>query len=766
MKKQTAVVGRWPLAVGLGVGAMCAGNVRVAHAGSWEIEPMPAYPSYGSSDYAAQVAAYNAEVLQRYPGHWDIIQSYPPFYPGTYTRMPHPEAPVSQSSVQRGTTGTASGLGGPASATYDSDVRVVVRYRPNTIQDINGQSIPDPADVPTRDFYLKVHVWSYGGVYDGTGDGTYFQQGQQEKTHLKFSVTPVTSVSPTGNESGALIPLSVPEIRFSNPTSSQQGKDYSNVNRDFYVKVTPNGSLRQTVPLVNIAARAALDGGRTTGGSGGQSLQLNRGSAQTASFERVRPRRAIQALYSSPSPSPSPDPPTYWNHGTGRISFGVGSELMNYSLIISSGEDSWRKLEGSLPQEYKKRVYVNGAWEWHPDPDKAQAIWTHPQIWRVKCLPATDGSMKVESAADYLYDESAGNILNEQWYGALSYTNLTAVQQGFSQPDYEWSLQGGQAKPYTSGMFGRRASDLQQINIGVRGHGIDISNHIIDRGIELGGTKSGPSVKSTTFTTKVRENDPVKPAAILDGKYTINWHSPSENNVVILSKDNYVDSPAVTTGTIFNSSSTQEENGSLEIWINPVPWQCAVALNGTDWAVISGVASLATGGAAYAVELGAGATIGSLSALGKAAQGFTVATGVTGGSWILTNTPTASLKQIIVNNSAEWGQAVDETLARSAVGAGQPSPASDPQIRIDPPSALDGYTATQLKDANWETNPLWKNCVMTPHIRQNYKEVVTTGDGYDRNGYVGTTRTTSSLPYGSPQIQGHYELQTSNTGQF
>lgn len=702
-------------------------NVQPAYAGYWSIDPL---------SYEGDFADYQTQKEKRYSG---AIKSEAEGFNSGQT--PYPVRAGVQPTVVRTyernfVNGSDESMDGGAlvwradiSATPDAgageassegSLNLVLRYQPRqNYDDATDSATPDPTDKPTGLLYLKVTVSPSVTARDGNGTQSY---NVADKAHVSVSIVP------GGDASSVKQDLAEQTIERTKVIHGQ---------KTFYLKFDasdgggepgPNGSTLYIVPLVSFKAKATLD----------------------------RDRQTFRSSWNS----------TEWNEGRVGANMEVRAEMTQYFLSISSNiEDSWKKLEGDLPQEYQKRVNVNGVWEWQPDSDKAQLVWAHPQIWRVKSRHGADGSMTVESAADYLYDVSAGNILNEQWYGALSPANLTANPQGFSLPDYEWSLQGGQVMPNTSSQLDRHASDLQQLNIAVGDQGTDIDNYAITSGIGLGGTDT-LGTKSTTLTATVRETDPSRPAVILNTGYTINWHTPSENDQVIIANDVYIDGTAMTTGTIGNQSNTQEENGSLEVWINPVPWQSIISLNGNDWGFIGGAATVLTSGSALIVERGAQATIGGLSALSKALPSFAVAAGSAGASWTFNGPPVAPLKQNIVNNSAEWGQAVDETLARKAIPPGQQASASDPQIRIDPSSALDGYTESQLKDTNWETNPLWKSYVMTPHIRQNYKNVVTTGDGYDRNGYAGPTRSTSSLPYGSPQLQGHYELQTSNISQF
>ena len=380
MKKQTATVGRWPLAVGLGISAMCAGNVRVAHAGYWTVEPIPGYPSYTSPDeYARLLAEREAAIRQRYPGQWSgVSSSPPPTYPGSYTPKPWPEAPVENSWVQGGTEATASGIGGKASVTYNSNVYAVLRYVPNWTRDVNGNYVPDPADRPTRPFYLKVHVTGYGVAGEGDGSG---EVRVPSREHLKFILTP------QGAEPGKEV----------SPLPSDfydSGASYMVTNRDFYIKVVPDGSLIQTVALVKVDADGHLDGGRTTT-TGGDSSS------------------------------------TRWNHGSTRIYFAVNGEMTSYSLSISNPiEPSWKKFVGVLPQEYQKLVNINGVWVWQPDPSKAQLVakdfFGTNDIWKIICSPVNN-VMTVESAAEWH---------STRWLGSMRFD---ANQNGFSSPTFAWT---------------------------------------------------------------------------------------------------------------------------------------------------------------------------------------------------------------------------------------------------------------------------------------------------------------------------------------
>ena len=390
-----------------------------------------------------------AEQKKRYPGLWTVKESSLSFDPVTRTYKPPFVTTTRYSSFAEA---DATSLGGPASITYKSAVYAVLRYWPNQIQNAQGNWVNDPADSkPSEPFYLKVRMRGSGGAADATDSG---------ETRNPKSESLALTVSPMGGVTGAPVSLGPWDIFDLGNSKSFYA------NRDFYLKIKPSGALVQTVSLISIAAMGALTGNRTT------------------------------PTYSGGSPR--------WNHGSTRISLGVDSELTSYYMEISDGSgDSWKKLTGDLPTEYKKwGTDANNKLVLVPDPNLAELVsppGVVPQVWRVKSLRASDGSITVERAAEWR---------GSQWMGSIQFNTICP---GFTSPTFSWTKPSGAIGGNTS------ASSLDLTIVGDgRGHYI--------RGINLGGDAGGKGMVSTS-DAKVTVSDS---NATLSNVYKVNWHVPNE----------------------------------------------------------------------------------------------------------------------------------------------------------------------------------------------------------------------------------------------
>ena len=419
---------------------MCAVNVPAAHAGYWEFVPLP-------TDYSAR----QAEASERYPGNIEVkIAST---WTG-YGYKPYPEKPeLSTSSyplaemiydTQGGGSGSFGGssysTGGEGSVVYSGTIQVKLRYVQDTIVDDNGDEVPDPEDVPRTPFSIKVTASSSLSAQDGTGNGDV-------RMTSKESVS--AAITPAGN--GTTQPDA------SDVQSSSLGK-YLDSYRTIYVLVDPQGELTKTVPIIKFDTKASLGDQRVT---------------QTGD---------------------SSDENSHWNNGSAQNWSRFSSTVTDYGLFISSNlEPSWKKFDGDLPQEYKKRVNVAGVWEWQPDPDKAQPVSGDPQIWRVKCRRGADGSLEVESAATWVY---------AAWKGKVS---LSANPIGFFSPQYYWSLSGGGSVAYSPD-WTLNTWDLSSE-----------ANSVI--------LPDSESLPTSTFEVKVTNPNP---ALSLTANYNVHWHYPYE----------------------------------------------------------------------------------------------------------------------------------------------------------------------------------------------------------------------------------------------
>jgi len=220
------------------------------------------------------------------------------------------------------------------------------------------------------------------------------------------------------------------------------------------------------------------------------------------------------------------------------LSTRVNYALDPHQLYISSGiEKSWKKFTGSvdsLPDTYKRRDST-GAVINQPNDDAVlvyeDSTDSTKNIWKIACQRNPDSSMTVESLANLQGDRTNGQEVNKQWWATPpAFCQMTANTTGFSDPDWQWSYTGGTYKSqYSSGAtpFGTRDRAFQSIGIASKGVGPDMDNYGMT-GFNLGTDPKSLSVTSTAFTVTVRENDPAKPATILNNSYTVDWHTPME----------------------------------------------------------------------------------------------------------------------------------------------------------------------------------------------------------------------------------------------
>lgn len=439
-------------------------------------------------------------------------------------------------------------------------------------------------------------------------------------------------------------------------------------------------------------------------------------------------------------------------------SFLVQMQRVDVGVAITSDIDaSWKKFTGSvsdLPVPYKKRDPASHQLLNEPN-DKAVLVSpnaTDPSksIWKIQCLRNADGTMTVESAAEW-------DRLQKAWFGGGTYT---ANSTGYYFPSYHWSWSGGT-------LMALAASDVTQDRPQIQmGSGSKLPS-ATSGDVNLGGTVDGnSSLTSSTATVTVYE--PARSETRTDDSYTVNWHRNYENVVEDPATVPGVDPTGKPTGSftynmvvgaptgVFPKYNTNQENDTVEVWVNPDPMTFYVGLNGNDWTVIGVVATVGTGGVAALPE----AAVPAIAVVGKAWPAMAVCLGVTGIGYHYTSGPPSAAKVLCSNSSASWQQAVNETLqvmkdSRSVAPSGL-----CPTMRVDPPSLMNGFTLTQLNDTNWQTNPLWSKCTMTPYVKSIYQNHLYRGDGYDGHGYLGRVPSQLSSPYGSPQVVSYYTLST------
>lgn len=366
--------------------------------------------------------------------------------------------------------------------------------------------------------------------------------------------------------------------------------------------------------------------------------------------------------------------------------------------------------------------------------------------WGVLCEPNPNGSMTVESAVSYVNLSGSGGGGTESWWGSVG---LAAQTSGFAPyaptfsggRTYGWQVQGGSALT--------DEWHLPELDLHTRSIPSQSSSPNTANGILLGGDIAGVNMaRHSNVKVEVTDGDGV----IGEANYGINWHMPFDNvtenaeTATTPPQTYYTAVPAMTTGALGYQESTQDKDGSLEVWLDPSETRFWVGFNGNDWTLLGAAATGFTGGSALAVRFG----IVEAATFANAIPAAAVCFGQLGWQVYTTNGPAASEKQQCVNSSSMWQQAVAETTQAQ-------NGAQNADIRIEPAGMLNNLTQAQKDDSNWDTNPLWKQFKMTPWIKRIYEYHFFRGDSYDEHGYSGVGRAHLDLPK-SADVVGYYSF--------
>ena len=438
------------------MGVLCAVDVPKAHAGNWSIEPFCDVPYY--------VSDRDAQKEQRYRG---TIKSQAEGFPPGSGDSPHIVTdgvqPTAQPSLEFSfveaddgdrmegsalvwSAGAASEPeGGSGEASLDGNVRLVLRYQPRLDPNDNTESGAfDPNDKPTGLIYIKVTVSPDVSSVDGNSNQSY----NVDNEHVTVSIVP-------GGDAEAV-----------EQTLAEQTTGRTKVisgQRTFYLKLDPSeggepgpqSSTLYTVPLVRFQAQATLDGGRQSFGSSG-------------------------------------DPTKGWNEGLLRATMGVRAEMTPYFAQITSDiEPSWRKSIGATPPPAYQYIDSNGQYLHAQKVSEGATRSSLDDVWRLECLPAVDGSMRVESAATWVYYGWKGKVL------------LSAIPKGFSNPDYYWILKSGGSLPYAH----------------------DWTNSTWDLSSEMDSVVLPDSAPLPTSVFEVTVTNPM-PSLSIVANYNVKWHFP------------------------------------------------------------------------------------------------------------------------------------------------------------------------------------------------------------------------------------------------
>lgn len=639
---------------------MSAFNVPLGHAGEWQI--VPAFDS--------------AEEAARYQGTFSLY----PYGEDQGTEV-HPFIDHLRIDDQGGATpgdveivAESYENGGAAGVTMDGTLHSILQWNPSMITNAAGELVPDPEDTPPPFVYLRIEAQAYADatdVYAVDPEEGYVRQPQKEHATATLSIVglsdPVTATTQV-NTDGTLAQALMNQI----------------------IKVPSNGQIILTTPVATVHADGHLGSSRFT-------IPMVNGVSQ-------------QPLQ---------------NPGQARAGARYKATLMPYHLSISSDiEPSWKKLTGELPDKYKKRINVNGVWEWQPDPDKAQVVSADPQIWRVKCRRGADGSMTVERAATWREqndpEDSAGN-----WYGSA--LRVSANSQGFNNPQFQWQVSGGTPGPSLQEQIDQGEQTLKLYHIW--------DGFWRNVGLNLGGFVPSPEsnygdlgfTRQSTFDVTAKEA--TIPGISLTSKYTINWHPPIDNvEEYKNSIDSYTAFPAAVVGGYPESTNIPDEN--IRVVVDPSGWRF-LHLQSDGQRMAVGTVGFAAGVAVAYFSGGAFPVTMSL---------MTRATGA--GTWAGIQAGYAQTQQeSCVNSLAEWQSAVADT--QSAING-----SSMHDIRVSPSSLA------------LSNSDLRQQFQMTPWIVRPYTARFYKGDGYDRHGYTGIDYGHYEYPQ-EPKVVGYYELATS-----
>ena len=351
--------------------------------------------------------------------------------------------------------------GGQGLVSFDSAIKVILRWKADT----DRSGTPDPNDTPNfdRPIYLKVKVAATASAFDVARNARDASENTHDTEHVELSI--VADGSDHSETSG------VPVITGDNGSAANQ-------NKTTYIKLSPKSSPSEPLTIFKIKAKGEVEANRKS--------PSYRGGYETSTG----------------------DSSMLWNYGSAFVGFEFTGELTNYFLSISSDlEDSWKKLVGELPQDYKKYY---GQYGWQPDPDKAQQVSADPLIWRVKCRRGADGSMTVESAAIYW-----------PFFGGVAYGGgvFNAHVAGVSNPSYKWNLTGGSPSPNAGEELDK---NQPSVNVSQVTRIPDMGTVPEIDGIDLGRQSDG----SLTFSSSTIDLEVTDPATgvKLTNAYTVNWH--------------------------------------------------------------------------------------------------------------------------------------------------------------------------------------------------------------------------------------------------
>lgn len=401
-----------------------------------------------------QMPNYQAEILRRFPSRIES-EEYSPPNGGLY-----PTPPV---DTGRHTLSEVGPIGGQGKVSYNGPLKVVLRYRPSST-----------TDVPTGKIYLKVQVIPIAWAQDGNPFASSPKQTRvPSREHISVTITP-------GGDANANA------ITLNENTRGSSDYRYGMETAPFYLQVEPDldANNEMLVTVSNLALESRLDNFRVTVNLAGQ------------------------PHYGAPS-----TPVVTWNDGHVVGNFYLKSELTSYFSFISSDiETSWKKGTGALPEIYTK-LGADGTPRYGSQQVAGQNTPNDASddVWKLECIQGSDGSMTVESAATWNFE----NVFTPEgessptyfWYGSGVFT---AHHTGFNSPTYSWKVNANTG-----------VEDGDTLTL------IDYtsSNPFGPRRLDLGTGRHLPT-RSSAIAVTVTD-----PMVSITGHYSVNWHEPLENPI-------------------------------------------------------------------------------------------------------------------------------------------------------------------------------------------------------------------------------------------
>ena len=321
--KKSSVVGRWPLAVGLGLGMMCAFEVPAAHAGYWEFVPRSETGelSTGTVKFIYSWQDYPGDSLDRY------IDEYPVY------------SDVSPDGRANGGIGSGfEAMGGPGESSVEGlQFKVQLRYVPD-----------DADDVPQGPVYVKVVL--QGSAY--AEDGVYGGTRNTSKEHASVTVTPPGNIVP-----GSLILNS-----HSHPYWTSKSETST-----FYVKVEPDDA-SNPVDVGGATVKGSLDGDRFTDDD---EPMFGMGSASASFIGEIKDFSLGISRVGAPSPKKMSAPDFDANRDEYIDADGVrhGHTTYSYDEIYTLGSPTHHSNVQGFSANLNLPSGVTGQWQWSPSSD-------------------------------------------------------------------------------------------------------------------------------------------------------------------------------------------------------------------------------------------------------------------------------------------------------------------------------------------------------------------------------------------------------------